>query len=128
LIFNLIMPKIAPQFAQMEKISFNQEVLDKASELLRAVSHQLRLSIIRLLDQKGEINVNQIYTSLRLEQSITSQHLKVLRTSEVVITRRDGKMIYYSLNYPRLEMVQKISSDIEQLTREKAKVRKAKVA
>jgi DNA-binding transcriptional ArsR family regulator len=122
------MPKIAPQFAQMEKINFNQEVLDKASELLRAVSHQLRLSIIRLLDQKGEINVNQIYTSLRLEQSITSQHLKVLRTSEVVITRRDGKMIYYSLNYPRLEMVQKISSDIEQLTREKAKVRKAKVA
>jgi ArsR family transcriptional regulator len=122
------MPKIAPQFAQMEKISFNQEVLDKASELLRAVSHQLRLSIIRLLDQKGEINVNQIYTSLRLEQSITSQHLKVLRTSEVVITRRDGKMIYYSLNYPRIEMVQKISSDIEQLTREKAKVRKAKVA
>jgi ArsR family transcriptional regulator len=122
------MPKIAPQFAQMEKISFNQEVLDKASELLRAVSHQLRLSIIRLLDQKGEINVNQIYTSLRLEQSITSQHLKVLRTSEVVITRRDGKMVYYSLNYPRLEMVQKISSDIEQLTREKTKVRKAKVA
>lgn len=122
------MPKIAPQFAQMEKINFNQGVLDKASELLRAVSHQLRLSIIRLLDQKGEINVNQIYTSLRLEQSITSQHLKVLRTSEVVITRREGKMIYYSLNYPRLEMVQKISSDIEQLTREKAKVRKAKVA
>jgi len=112
----------------MEKISFNQEVLDKASDLLRAVSHQLRLSIIRLLDQKGEINVNQIYTSLRLEQSITSQHLKVLRTSEVVITRRDGKMIYYSLNYPRLEMVQKISADIEQLTREKSKAKKAKVA
>jgi DNA-binding transcriptional ArsR family regulator len=110
----------------MENIDFNQNLLDKASELLRAVAHQLRLSIIKLLDQKGEINVNQIYTHLRLEQSITSQHLKVLRSAEVVLTRREGKMIYYSLNYPKLAAVERVSAEIEQLTRDKGKSRKAK--
>lgn len=105
-------------------LDIDDKDLQAASNLLRAVTHKLRLSIIKLLDDKGEINVNSIYTTLKLEQSITSQHLKILRDNDVVQTRRDGKMIYYTLNYDKLRLVEKIAGDIDKLIRESTKRRK----
>lgn len=87
----------------MENFEFNTERIEKAAELLKAVAHSLRLKIIKLIHEKKEVNVNIIYNTLKIEQSITSQHLKVLRGVDVVHTRRDGKKIYYSLNYERLD-------------------------
>ena len=87
----------------MENFEFNTERIEKAAELLKAVAHHLRLKIIKLIHEKKEVNVNIIYNTLKIEQSITSQHLKVLRGVDVVHTRRDGKKIYYSLNYERLD-------------------------
>lgn len=76
--------------------------LESASELLRAVTHPLRLSIIAFIDKNQMVNVNQIYNTLKLEQSITSQHLRILRKVDVVITKRQGKYVKYSLNYPKI--------------------------
>ena len=64
------------------------EQLNKASEILRAVTHPLRLSIISLLDEKTELNVHSLFTALNLEQSITSQHLKVLRQALITCDNR----------------------------------------
>lgn len=108
----------------MNTLEFKQEDLDLASELLRSVAHNLRLSIISLLDEKGEINVNVIYTSLKLEQSITSQHLKILRDTGIVNTRRDGKMIYYSLNYDKIKSIQDAVGQFDQKTKERMKNKK----
>lgn len=79
------------------------EKLSYSAELLRAISHPLRLSILVFIDRHKEINVNQIYRTLKLEQSITSQHLRILRKADLVISKRDGKYIFYSLNYEKLE-------------------------
>lgn len=108
----------------MNTLDFKQEEIERASELLRSVAHNLRLNIISLLDEKGEINVNVIYTSLKLEQSITSQHLKVLRDSGVVNTRREGKMIYYSLNYDKVKSVQEAVSKFDFLSKERLRNKK----
>ena len=86
----------------MENFEFNAEKIEKAAALLRAVAHHLRLKIIKLIHDKKEVNVNVIYNTLEIEQSITSQHLKILRGVDAVRTRRDGKKIYYSVNYDRL--------------------------
>lgn len=86
----------------MENFVLETEKIEKAAELLRAVAHHLRLKIIKLIHDKKEVNVNVIYNTLKIEQSITSQHLKVLRGVDVVRTRRDGKKIYYTLNYDKL--------------------------
>lgn len=83
-------------------IILNQENLAEAAELLRALAHPLRLKIIGFIDKHESIHVNKIYNSLKLEQSITSQHLRILRLAGVVSTRREGKFIFYSLNYKRL--------------------------
>ncbi|MFK7907099.1 MAG: ArsR/SmtB family transcription factor [Chitinophagales bacterium] len=85
--------------------SLDQHKLDSSTELLRAIAHPLRLSIIEFIDKNGVINVNKIYNTLNLEQSITSQHLRILRNAEVVETRREGKYIYYTLNYDKISQV-----------------------
>ena len=48
------------------------------------------------------MTVTDIYIKLRLEQSVASQHLAILRRAGVVATDRQGKFIYYSLNKERL--------------------------
>ncbi|HNI43625.1 MAG: helix-turn-helix transcriptional regulator [Chitinophagales bacterium] len=84
---------------------FNHQNLQTSSELLRAIAHPLRMTILEFIDQKKVINVNKIYNTLKLEQSITSQHLRILRNAGLVNTKREGKFIYYSINYPKIEQV-----------------------
>ena len=70
----------------------------KAAQRLRAVNHRLRQNMINFIDQKGETDVTSIYQSLKLEQSVASQHLAILRRAGIVTTRRDGKYIFYSVS------------------------------
>jgi DNA-binding transcriptional ArsR family regulator len=68
--------------------------------------------MIKLIDEKQKIVVTEIYVKLKLEQSVASQHLAILRRAGIVTTQRDGKFIYYSVNYPR---VQEVVDFVEQL-------------
>ena len=65
------------------------------------------MKILEFVDKHKTINVNKIYNTLKLEQSITSQHLRILRLAGIVETNRDGKFIYYTINYPKLAQVVK---------------------
>lgn len=85
------------------KVNINKEKLETSSEVLRALAHPLRMKILKFIDQNDKINVNKIYNTLNLEQSITSQHLRILRLAGLVITHRDGKFIYYSLDYDKIK-------------------------
>ena len=75
----------------------------KASLVLRAINHKLRQQILKLIDEQGKITVTEIYVKLRLEQSVASQHLSILRKAGFVNTERDGKFIYYTVNTNRIE-------------------------
>lgn len=90
-----------------EKVVFDDDKLKVSSETLRALCHPLRLRIVEFIDQNESINVNKIYNTLKLEQSITSQHLRILRKSNLVLTKREGKFIHYSLNYDELDKANK---------------------
>lgn len=85
-----------------------QEHLDISAGLLRALAHPLRLQILGFIDKNKVINVNKIYNKLNLEQSITSQHLRILRKEELVYTNREGKFIFYSVNYKKVSKVNKL--------------------
>lgn len=84
------------------KAHINNERLQVSSDVLRALAHPLRMKILEFIDKNKTINVNKIYNTLKLEQSITSQHLKILRASGLVHTHREGKFIHYTIDYPRL--------------------------
>lgn len=79
--------------------------LKKAALILRAINHKLRQQILKLIHQNERMTVTEIYVKLRLEQSVASQHLAILRKAGYVSTFRDGKFIYYSVNYERLQEV-----------------------
>jgi len=90
--------------------------LERASEILRALAHTLRMRILAFIDKHGSIHVNKIYNTLKLEQSITSQHLRILRQAGLVHTRRDGKFIFYSINYEKMgESVDAIRNYLEEI-------------
>ena len=82
-----------------------EDELETATDVIRALAHPLRLRIIDFIDKKKRINVNKIYNTLELEQSITSQHLRILRLAGLVNTTREGKQIFYTVNYDNIEGV-----------------------
>lgn len=73
----------------------------KASEFLKALSHEARLAILCLL-LDGEKSVSDIEELLQLRQSTVSQQLARLRADDLVRVRRDGKSIYYSVARPEV--------------------------
>jgi DNA-binding transcriptional ArsR family regulator len=79
--------------------------LKKGAMILRALNHKLRQQIIKLIDEKKRITVTEIYVHLRLEQSVASQHLAILRRAGIVKTDREGKFIYYSVSAPRIAQI-----------------------
>lgn len=82
--------------------AIDTEKLSESTEILRALAHPLRMQILKFIDENDHINVNKIYNTLNLEQSITSQHLRILRLAGIVNTNRDGKFIHYSIDYDKI--------------------------
>lgn len=81
--------------------------LKKAAMILRALNHKLRQQIVKLIDEQKKLTVTEIYVRLRLEQSVASQHLAILRRAGIVKTFREGKYIYYSVNNTRVDEIMK---------------------
>ncbi|MEQ1675314.1 MAG: metalloregulator ArsR/SmtB family transcription factor [Chitinophagaceae bacterium] len=84
----------------------------KAALILRAVNHKLRQQILKLIDEQGKISVTEVFVRLRLEQSVASQHLAILRQAGFVDTNREGKYIYYSVNYGKLKQLNKFVTEL----------------
>lgn len=82
--------------------------IKKSAIILRAVNHKLRQQILKLLLEKKSLTVTEIFTSLFLEQAVASQHLAVLRRAGFVKTKREGKLVHYSINTQRLQQVQQV--------------------
>ena len=96
---------VRQQEGEPVKIDFLQ--VKKAAITLRAINHKLRQQIMRLLEDQQRMTVTEIYVQLRLEQSVASQHLAILRRAGIVDTFRDGKYISYSINAERLAQLNK---------------------
>ncbi len=86
--------------------------LKKAALVLRAVNHKRRQQILKLIDEHGRMTVTELYVKMRLEQSVASQHLAILRKAGFVKTNRDGKFIYYSVNINRMDEVNQFLADL----------------
>lgn len=63
----------------------------------RAFGDPSRFKILKLLSAK-EMTVGEIVKEVGLSQPTVSRHLALLRDAEIVIDRRDGQQVYYSLN------------------------------
>jgi len=93
-------------------LKINYHNLKKAALVLRALNHKLRQQILTLIETEKKITVTEIYVRMRLEQSVASQHLAILRRAGIVSTQRDGKFIYYTVNYKRIDEITKVVDDL----------------
>jgi DNA-binding transcriptional ArsR family regulator len=78
---------------ELERVVDNAK---RASNFLKALAHESRLIILCILAE-GEKSVSELEHELELRQPTVSQQLARLRADGLVSTRRDGKIIYYSL-------------------------------
>jgi DNA-binding transcriptional ArsR family regulator len=69
---------------------------DAAARLLRALGHPARVGIIETLAD-GSACVHELVDELGLDQPLVSQHLRVLRSANLLSTERRGKEVVYSL-------------------------------
>lgn len=84
----------------------------KAALLFRAINNKLRLQILKLIDEKGQTTVTEIYQHLLLEQSVASQQLSILRRAGLVQSNRKGKYIFYSIDANRFAEINKLTEEL----------------
>jgi DNA-binding transcriptional ArsR family regulator len=65
--------------------------------IFQALANPTRIAIVELLRDEGEVSVARIHERLGLEQANVSQHLAVLRAKQIVIGRKEGNQVFYSL-------------------------------
>ena len=93
-------------------MNVDYHALKKAAMVLRALNHKLRQQLLKLIEEEKKITVTEIYVRLRLEQSVASQHLAILRKAGIVNTERDGKFIFYTVNYKRIDEITQFVKDL----------------
>jgi len=81
----------------MPNIDVNISKLELAASKLRAISHPMRIAIIELLANGEKLSVTEIYEALNIEQATASHHLNILKNKDVLVSKREGKKIFYSI-------------------------------
>ena len=97
---NLAMGKvnsIEREFMTKRGLPARDEDLEQLTNLLRLLSDKTRLNILLMLSG-GERNVSNLCEALHLPQPTVSHHLGLLRMSNVITGRRDGKQVFYGLD------------------------------
>lgn len=92
-----------------------QKETKKAAGIFRAMNHRLRLKIMTLISHNDNLTVTEIYKKLRLEQSVTSQHLAILRRCGLLSARRESRFVYYKVNWDRVRQVESISKSLNRI-------------
>ncbi len=95
-------------------ISNNQKQIKRANFLMKSVNSPIRQRIISLLLFSEKLAVHELCTEMRMGQSVMSQHLSILRKAKLVISHREGKEVFYSINEDHLteiiEFVKQLSN------------------
>jgi ArsR family transcriptional regulator len=91
-----------------------QEYHDFKAEFFKTLAHPVRLEILDHL-RSGEKNVSELQALLDLDQSTVSQQLARLRRSNIVGSRKQGTVVYYTVQDPTifdlLDVAQEIFSN-----------------
>ena len=91
--------------AYIRKTEYTAFMQDKLREykasIFQAMSHPTRIAILEVLRDR-ELSARAIQEKLGVEQANLSQHLAILRTRQIVVSRKDGNQVFYSIRNPML--------------------------
>lgn len=80
----------------------DDEIFERQAQICKAFAHPGRLRILDLLGE-GERGISELQRELRVSKTSLSQQISILKSSGVVLTRRNGKQIYCSLAMPEVK-------------------------
>lgn len=78
-----------------------QQLSNFKADFFKALAHPLRISILDTL-RTGELTVNEISQRFSVEPANASQQLAVLRNKGIVVARKEGSSVYYSVSDPAI--------------------------
>lgn len=105
-------------------------VTAELASLFSALSHPDRVRIVEELRDR-ELNVNELEEILGISHSRVSQQLGILKNHRLVITRREGRRVYYRLESPALAVwllkgLDFVAAEIEHGSRLETAVKRAR--
>ncbi len=71
------------------------------SEIFQALANPTRIAIVEFL-RDGEMSAGKLIEKLGIEQANASQHLSILRARQIVVNRKVGNQVFYSIRDPAL--------------------------
>ena len=80
---------------------------DKYIKFFKALANEERIEIVKLLKKNSEMFAQDVEKHFYLEQSTTSHHLNTLRRAGITKTRKEGRKVYYSINYDSFKAIWK---------------------
>lgn len=83
----------------------NNDKLQKATEVMRALAHPLRIEIIKYIDSQGYASVKQVYLHFSMDKTDLTNHLRMLRLAKLILPQKANNKVVYSLNYDKLERI-----------------------
>lgn len=83
----------------INQIQIREERILHAATLLKALGHPTRIQIVELLNKHKELSVLRIkeLLQIKVEQSMLSQHLIKMKECKILVCRKDGMHVFYSL-------------------------------
>ena len=94
----------------MDFADLKPEEVERAANMMKAISHPMRLAILGYLGDGNRLSVTEIHKLLHIEQSTASHHLGILKDKGVLASVRQGKNTLYYLKQKNLSrLVQCIS-------------------
>tara|TARA_R110000868_G_scaffold172700_1_gene408663 strand:+ start:1235 stop:1606 length:372 start_codon:yes stop_codon:yes gene_type:complete len=85
----------------------------KMSKLLSIAGNEVRLKILYLLEEEGEMCPCDLAGILKMSVPAISQHIRKIKDAGIITSRRDGQTLYYSLNSDETMLFESIFKSIE---------------
>jgi len=104
---------------------FLQNPRNELPDHFLAFANPTRLRILERLAENGEVNVNDLAAHLHMSQPRISWHLRMLRVGGVIRTRREGRLVYCSLDVENIKRVRQRLDEMLGIT--KTQIAKSKV-
>ncbi len=85
---------------------------EKYISFFKALANEERIEIVRLLKKNDEMFAQDIEKRFYLEQSTTSHHLNMLKKAGIAKSRKQGRKVFYSLDYDSISYILDTFKDI----------------
>jgi ArsR family transcriptional regulator, virulence genes transcriptional regulator len=82
--------------------NMDKEFYRRHAHICAVFAHPLRLELLQLLHERGDCTVGDLAEATGVRMANLSQHLAVMRSTNIVLSRKEGVSVYYRLADPRI--------------------------